>query len=601
MASLAATGCLLVAVTNVSAEDRNLYWGDTHLHSSASLDAYAYGNRSIDADTSFRFAKGAPVRHPTEDVRIRLDRPLDFLVVSDHAEYAGVISRIFADDELIRQGENGRRLAEMAKDPAQARAVLWDLVASVNRLEPYEDLAGERVRATAWAESVAAADRHNEPGKFTALIGWEWSSLTNAANLHRVVFTSGNSETAGKFLPFSALDSDRPEDLWDWLDKVARSTGAEFVAIPHNSNISKGRMFPLTDSDGVALTVDYARSRSRWEPVAEVTQAKGDSESHPLLSPEDEYADFELYEHVLDTREGAETLATPTKGDYLRNALIRGLQFDATLGENPFKLGLIGSTDMHTGLSTPDETNFWGKYILDSTLGNKTVPTVPGATGWYASASGLAGVWAEQNTRESITAAFKRREVYATTGTRIKLRFFGGWNFRKRDLDRPDLAAIGYEAGVPMGGDLTPAGPGKALTFLVQAVKDPRSANLDRVQVVKGWVDAENRGHEKIYDVAWSGEREVGADGVLQAVGNTVDLTTATYTNSIGSPELVAVWTDPDFDASERAFYYLRVLEIPTPRHSLYDALALGVDPTETSRPGTIQERAYSSPIWYSP
>ncbi len=604
---------------------RQLYWGDTHLHTSYSFDAFLNGNHSADPDTAYRWAKGLPVIHPFHRARVQIETPLDFLVVADHAEYLGVVRKVYRDvhggpgaafAERLRAAVDGGQGAGIFRgilpaaeiEPGETRDPVTPDGAP-NPLPIPED--GEGLRRDAWAETTAAADRHDEPGRFTALIGWEWSSLPNGANLHRVVFTSADGETARRFMPYRSSDSYYPRDLWAWLERTEARTGAPFVAIPHNPNISKGYMFGATLVDGTPYTVESARTRSRWEPVAEVTQYKGDSETHPDLSPADPFADFETYEGYIQTNRQTYKASV---GDYARSALRRGLELDARVGANPYKFGMIGATDSHSGLAAAEEDNFWGKMAVDSTPETKDrFAAGRGLNGWNIGAQGLAGVWAEENTRASIFAAFRRREVYATTGPRIQVRFFGGWDFESRDAAAADLADRGYARGVSMGGDLPPVpAPPKGLAkwlggkdpvaprFLIQASRDPRGANLDRVQIVKGWLEADGRSRERVYDVAWSGDRSQGADGQLPPVGNTVDLETGRYTNDIGSPELVSVWTDPDFDPDQRAFYYARVLEIPTPRHSLLDGLALGVAPPD-QQPPTLQERAYSSPIWYTP
>jgi hypothetical protein len=412
-----------------------------------------------------------------------------------------------------------------------------------------------------------------------------------------VVVTSADAATAKKFLPFNANDSQRPEDLWQWLEKTKLQTGADFIAIPHNSNISGGLMFDMVDSNGRTITAEYARTRIRWEPVIEMTQVKGTSEVHPELSPNDEFAEFEIRRKLLA---GA---ATPSnKADYARSALMRGLEIEQQTGVNPYKFGMIGSSDSHTGLSSTEESDFLGKLASDSLPQNRYRPPNPVIfPAWEMSAGGMAGVWATANSRDAIMAAFKRKEVYATTGPRIALRVFGGFSFVAADARARDIAATGYSKGIPMGGDLSNAPRGRAPSFLIHAVKDPLSGNLDRVQVVKGWLDASGQTHERIYDVVWAGERKPNASGKLPAVGNTVDVKVPTYTNTIGAAQLATVWSDPDFNPNLRAFYYVRVLEIPTPRHSAYDAVALGIDVSETRQPPTIQERAYSSPIWYTP
>jgi len=478
------------------------------------------------------------------------------------------------------------------------------MVRAVNTNQPDPTLNSSELRSTVWAESFAAAERHNEPGKFTAFIGWEWSSIPNGQNLHRIVFMPEGGDVAKQFIPFSAFDSDVESDFWAWLDKTSKATGANFVAIPHNSNISNGLMFPESDRAGNPISVAYAQTRSRWEPVVEVTQIKGDSETHPANSPDDQFAEFETYEHLIktdksDTGHGGDTRL----GSYARAGLRRGLEIEQKIGANPFKFGMIGATDSHNGYSTAEEDNFWGKFSLDAIPDNKRGKELaPGAFGWDMSASGLAGVWATANTRQAITDAFKWREVYASSGPRIMLRFFGGWAFEAQHAGARDVAAIGYARGVPMGGDLTAAPAGKSPTFLIHAVKDPKHANLDRVQVVKGWVDTAGRSQEKVYDVVWSPTgRMDGAANAVAPIGSTVDLKTGLYTNDIGDAQLSTVWSDPDFDAKQRTFYYARVLQIPTPRNSTYDAIALGIDPKKTGKAITIQERAYSSPIWYTP
>jgi hypothetical protein len=456
---------------------------------------------------------------------------------------------------------------------------------------------GLQVGMSVWKETTEAADRHNDPGQFTAFIGWEWTSAPGGANLHRVILMKEDAEVANKFLPYSTLQSSRPEDLWNWLGSTANRLGANFISIPHNANLSNGMMFDDVDSEGRPITEQYARTRMRWEPIVEATQFKGDSETHPLLSPTDEFADFEYYGYLLtqDQRpiEGA------AKGSFVRSALVRGLEIEGQVGANPYKFGMIGSTDSHTGASTAEEDNFHGKFGYDSIPANKGGDALSGATGNDMGAQGLAAVWAEENSRDSIYNALMRKEVYSTTGPRMQVRFFGGWDFALEDAEAKNISKIGYAGGVPMGGDLTHAPGDKALSFLIHAVKDPAGANLDRVQVIKGWLDAEGVGHHTIFNVALADDR-TEADGEVPPVGNTVNLETAMWDNSIGDAQLATVWTDPEFDPAQRAFYYVRVLEIPTPRHSLLDAVATQ-QPHPDDHPATIQERAYTSPIWYTP
>ncbi len=614
-----------LATSAAAQGERQLFWGDTHLHTSYSFDAFLNGNRTADPDTAYRWARGLPVIHPYHRARVRIGEPLDFLVVADHAEYLGVIRKLYYEVEEGPSAEFARHLREAFDSGRGAElfaGVLPDSdLASGSTRDPVDASGGptplpigddaERLSRTAWAETTAAADRHDDPGRFTALIGWEWSSIPNGANLHRVVITSADGETARRFMPYSSNQSPYPKDLWEWLERTGEETGAEFVAIPHNSNISKGYMFAERLIDGTPYTVESARMRARWEPVVEMTQYKGDSETHPDLSPDDPFADFETYPFYIQRNE---TEYRAQVGDYARSALRRGLELEERIGVNPYKFGLIGSTDSHTGLAAYEEDNFWGKMPIDSTPETKRqFSGGRNVTGWNMAAGGLAAVWAEENTRASLFAAFRRREVYATTGSRIRVRFFGGWRFEARDLDSADVAGVGYEKGVPMGGDLPerpppPSGMARLLgargvstpSFLVQASRDPRGANLDRVQIVKGWLEADGRSREKVYDVVWSGGRERRPDGSVPAVGDGVDRETARVASGLGAPELVSVWTDPDFDPGQRAFYYARVLEIPTPRHSLLDAIALQIDPPEEGPP-VIQERAYTSPIWYTP
>jgi hypothetical protein len=574
-----------------------LLWGDTHLHTSHSVDAYSNGNINADPETAYRFAQGLPVLHPTTRMRIRIERPLDFLVVADHAEMLELQLRLARHDAQLLATPSGKRLLEILEE--NPRGVFQEVMKIGNK--PGEsalvkDLETVEIRRGSWAENVDAAERNNHPGRFTALIGWEWSSAPGGQNLHRVVFTSSNAATAKKFIPFSSYESDRPEDLWRWLEKTHAETGADFVAIPHNSNLSNGLMFDQVDSQGRPIGAEYARTRVRWEPVMEVTQVKGTSETHPALSATDEFAGFEIRNKLL-----AGAPETPGEGAYARSALLRGLQIEQQTGVNPYKFGLIGSTDSHTGLSSTEESNFYGKLATDTLPSQRVDTSGPGFHAWEMSASGLAAVWATQNTREAIAAAFRRKEVYATTGTRIGLRVFGGFGFTAADAKARDIAAVGYRRGVPMGGDLSQAPRGKSPSLLIHAVRDPQGASLDRIQVVKGWVDAAGAKHEHLYDVAWSGSRKRLPDGRLAPVPDTVDLATARHDDAAGATQLATAWIDPDFDPRLRAFYYVRVLEVPTARHQVYDAIALGMDPLKTGQPTSIQERAYSSPIWYTP
>jgi hypothetical protein len=552
---------------------------------------------------------------------VQIGTPLDFLVVSDHAEMLGVMRAIRSETiqwqdvslyESFKRWLAVRQLNE-ALDLGQGRAFFARFLpesAAVEGGDPVADVNNNidglaffgdtsNTSGDAWQDIIDSAERHNEPGVFTSLLGWEWSSLPTGANLHRIVVTPDGGDKASQYIPFGSDQSQYPEELWQWLADTAERTDSRFISIPHNSNISKGYMFAETTVKGQPITADYARTRMQWEPIAEVTQIKGDSETHPAFSPDDEFADFETYDYYIQTTKN-NTRVSP--GDYVRPALKRGLAIEQKIGVNPYKFGFIGSTDAHSGLASYEENNFQGKMAADSTpetkapaLGNPT-----GASGWDMSASGLAAVWAEENSREAIYAAFKRKETYATSGPRLRVQLFAGWDFPADAETSEDFSSIGYQHGVPMGGDLTANTSTGAPQFLVRAIKDPVGANLDRVQIVKGWVDAAGKQNEKVYNIDWSGDRVLDADGKLPAVGNTVDLKSARYTNTIGQAEFAVKWSDPDFDPAQSAFYYARVLQIPTPRNGLFDSLALGLF-TPVRGAKTIQERAYTSPVWYTP
>ncbi len=602
---------------------KNVYFGDTHLHSSYSFDAFLNNNHSADPDTAYRWAKGQPVIHPYNRVRVQIDTPLDFLVVSDHAEMLGVM-RAVHEDNFIKEDlgwiGNIKRwysfwLMNRAIDSNTGLQFFSQFLPQNPTIEGHSDpvqhpdnnisdlaIFGDTSKTSilAWHDIVETAERHNDPGTFTSLLGWEWSSIPMGANLHRIVISPDGAEKGKQFLPYGSDQSQYPEDLWQWLDETQQQTGARFLAIPHNSNISKGYMFDNTTLRGEPITAEYARRRMQWEPVVEVTQIKGDSETRSDFSPEDEFADFENYDYYIQV--GQKNDYKASAADYIRPALKRGLSIGQQVGVNPYKFGLIGSTDAHTGLSTSEEGNFWGKMASDSTPETKErLGAKLRSNGWNMSASGIAAVWAEENTREAIYAAFKRKEVYATSGPRLRVQMFAGWDFPEGAESSESFSAIGSQFGVPMGGDLTTGdNDGKAPVFLLRAVKDPLGANLDRLQVVKGWIDSAGQQQEKVYNVAWSDDRQLDASGNLSPVGNTVDLSSGRYDNSIGQPEFSLRWTDPDFGPQQSAFYYVRVLQIPTPRNGLLDSLALELDePPRGAK--TIQERAYSSPIWYQP
>ncbi len=577
---------------------QNVYFGDTHLHTAFSADASILGNLNTTPDIAYRFAKGLPVVHSLTGAKVQLHRPLDFLAVSDHAENIGVISAMVRGDERLQPSELSKALLEKIKTGPPWAAFEMVLKPEVNTLTDPGFISAE-VSNDTWHVIADAADHHNTPGEFTALIAWEWSSMPRetgqiiGANLHRVVLMQDDASIAKQFIPYSSINSEDPEDLWAWLEQTSTRLNTDFLAIPHNSNISDGRMFDLIDSRGKPISAAYATTRMRWEPVVETTQFKGDSESHPFLSPEDEFADYEQF--ILAGKQ-------PLPGDYVRSALRRGLELEQKTGVNPYQFGQIGASDSHTGLSSIEEDNFFGKWGGESTPAQLLEEKKGGGLGARMGAAGLAGVWANNNTREELFAAFKRKEVYATTGTRLKVRFFAASNFRKKDARAKDLVALGYKKGVPMGGTLSRdevlASQIKAPGFLVTAAKDPDGANLDRIQVIKGWLDADGNSHEKIYNVALSNNRQVDADGKIIKVGDTVNRETATYRNTIGATQLATYWLDPDYsEAQASVFYYARVLEIPTPRFSLIDAVAIQ-QAHPASLPDTVQERAYTSPIW---
>jgi hypothetical protein len=576
----------------------NLYWGDLHLHTKLSADAYTMETR-LTSDEAYQFARGGTVT-ADNGMPVRLRRPLDFLAVTDHSEYLGVFAQLAADDPTLKgwkMGEEWQTLLREGRTTELAKAF-----ANAIQTDAAEYQTPGPVRSGLWASAAAVADKFNEPGLFTAFVGYEWTSMISGDNLHRVVIYKDGAEVASKRVPFSAQDSKDPEDLWSALSAYEESTGGEVLAIAHNGNVSNGRMFSPTRLNGKPLDANYAAKRARWEPVYETTQIKGDGETHPYLSADDEFADYETWDEGNISLTQAKT-PDMLQYEYSRSALKEGLRHEANLGVNPFKFGLIGSTDSHTGMSTTNEDNFFGKFAHDEPSADRTEKRMANQLQkiWKLVSSGLVAVWSEENTRESLFQAIKRREVYATTGTRIQLRFFGGWQFDAADVLRADFATLGYQKGVPMGGDLTRGANTHAPTFMVAASRDPDGANLDRVQIVKGWLDAQGNTQEKVFDVAWSAGRTIDAKtGKLASVGSTVDVANTTYSNSIGAAELATVWTDPEFNASQNAFYYARVLQIPTPRWTAYDAKYFGatIDPRAAM---VTQDRAYSSPIWYTP
>ncbi|MGD8878871.1 MAG: DUF3604 domain-containing protein [Methyloceanibacter sp.] len=584
-------------------------WGDTHLHTAMSMDAGSFGNR-LGVREAYQFARGDEVKSAT-GLPVKLSRPLDWLAVTDHSDNMGFFPDMFAGAPHILADPKGKEWYDKVQ-AGQGVDVALELIGLFSQgkfPEALEYTPDSRPYKSAWKETVDAAEEYNDPGRFTALSGYEWTSLAKGNNLHRVVLYRDGGDHALRMVPYTTTapqGSIDPLDLYKWLDTYEEKTGGDVLAIAHNGNLSNGIMFPIdAQYTGRKLDERYVSQRAKWEPLYEATQIKGDGETHPLLSPDDEFADYETWDiGNLDVSEAKtdDMLA----GEYAREALKRGLMLEKKLGTNPYKFGMIGSTDSHTSLATAQEDNFFGKHSgaepNPERMNHPFMKTDAGTImGWQQVASGLAAVWATENTREAIFDAMERKETYATTGSRMGVRFFGGWNYTDEDIASRTPAFAGYDKGVPMGGDL-PVKPddAKMPSFMVYALKDPIGGNLDRIQIVKGWMDDNGETHEKVYDVVWSGDRKPGADGKVPPVGNTVDAKTSSFSNTIGESELAAVWNDPEFDPSQKAFYYARVLEIPTPRWSTYDAYRFGIDIPEGA-PKSTQERAYTSPIWYTP
>jgi hypothetical protein len=601
-------GLVLAQVVGASNDyPSQVYWGDTHLHSSFSADANIIGNTDLPPSKAYAFAKGQVVE-VSPGVSAQLDRPLDFLVVSDHSAYLGAL-------KVNRERDMMKVVGQLAQD---------FFTAIMNMANLTEDAKDDTalIREDTWQQSIQMAEQANDPGTFSAIAGFEWTSMPDGDNLHRVVmFRDGKARTS-QVKPYSILESHDPRDLWQYMDSYEQTTGGKALAIPHNGNVSNGRMFALTQYDGSAMTKDYANARARWEPVVEVTQIKGDSETHPWLSPDDEFADYGTWDkgNLGGNKQKSNNML---QYEYARSALKLGLQIDEQVGANPYQFGMIGSTDAHTSLATADDNNFWGKaanYHPGSPKRNAGPFMIIRAQGsiadhqgwndqtvgpndlviqaWEQVASGYAAVWATENTREAIFDAMQRKEVYATTGPRISVRFFGGWDLDSDTVAQANGIAYMYEQGVPMGGELQAKSDANPI-FYVAAQKDPAGANLDRVQVVKGWLGTDGQLHEKVFDVAWGGDRQI-VNGRLEPMQSTVNLQSGSYANTVGAEYLSTLWSDPEYQASERAFYYVRVLEIPTPRWTAYDEATLGVDhPVKAQR--VHQERAYTSPIWVNP
>lgn len=573
-----------------------VFWGDTHLHTTNSLDAWAFG-ATVGPEDAYRLARGQDII-ATHGLAVQLSRPLDWLVIADHSDGMGAMNEIengnvdFLKDPIVedwykRVNEGGEVALMAAKDIINSFAL-----GNIPKV-----LLDKKFSQSIWNRYIEIAEKYNDPGKFTTIIGYEWTSTENGNNLHRNVLYRDGADKAKQMIPYTTYESFNPEDLWKWMALYEEKTGGQVLTLAHNGNLSNGIMFPVetNPATGQQLTGDYAKERAKWEPLYEVTQIKGDGEAHGFLSPNDEFAGYEIWER------GNLNLSVPKENsmlqyEYAREALKNGLKMEEKLGTNPYKFGMVGSTDSHTGLATADEGNFFGIHS-----GSEPGPH---RTKRYRIivASGYAGVWATENTREALFDAMMRKEVYATTGPRMIVRFFAGWDFKPEDAMNNLLADIGYTKGVPMGGDLYHAPEGKSPVFLIAALKDPLSGNLDRIQIVKGWVDKTGKTNEQVYNVVWgdADKRKLDHNGNLASVGNTVDIENATWTNTIGDSELITVWQDPDFDPSLRTFYYVRVLEIPTPRWTAYDAKRFKVKIPEDF-PMTTIERAYTSPIWYTP
>lgn len=585
------------------AHPRQVFWGDTHLHTDLSTDAMGFGV-TLGPDAAYRFAAGEEVT--TSGGRpARLSRPLDFVVVADHAESLGVMSLVKAGDPRVLVNDTTIKWHRLLSGtPEEAAELQSSFHSQENRKAANKmlgELSSEKLQLDIWNSTLNIADAHYKPGQFTPLLGFEWTAVPGGSNLHRVVLFRDGVQTVNKVRPLSAVESDDPVDLWHYMAAYEENTGGSVLAIPHNGNMSNGLMFPKVERlRGKKLDRNYVEMRARWEPVYEVTQIKGDGEAHPLLSPDDAFADYETWD--LGNMAGVPKTPDMLPQEYARSGLRNGLQLAAQYGVNPYEFGMIGSTDSHTSMAAVEENNFFGKHSgveptperWDHLVGRAADKMVKG---WQQASSGYAAVWATDNTREALFDAIQRREVYATTGPRITVRMFGGWDFVAADALAPDIAKPGYARGVPMGGSLS-GSAGKAPSFLVSASKDSIGANLDRVQMIKGWLDDKGKTHEKVYDIAWSDQRTLNQDGALPDVGNTVDVKNASWKNSIGTPQLSTHWSDPDFDPKQSAFYYVRVIEIPTPRWTAYDQKRFGVSMSDNV-PMITRERAYTSPIWY--
>tara|TARA_R110000868_G_scaffold128417_1_gene336460 strand:- start:5419 stop:7287 length:1869 start_codon:yes stop_codon:yes gene_type:complete len=592
--ALAHGGAAFAADAIKTNPDKDAYFGNLHIHTGYSFDAYTNGTLTTPKD-AYRWAQGEPIAGGGGGGDMKIKVPLDWYAVSDHAEYLGVFKKMEDPASSVSKLPLAARVT--SKDRKVAFEAFSEVLTQMSAGHSDPALSDPKVSTSIWKEVVATADAYYKPGKFTTFPAFEWSSNPNEQNLHRVV-VFGNSKDVPS-VPFSSLDSEHPEELWKWMDG-ARADGATLIAIAHNANASDGLMFTETGSDGKALDAAYSETRMRNEKLYEISQIKGSSDTHPDLSPNDEFADFEIWDYKLGT---SADRPTHRAGSYVRDALIRGLALEKAGQGNPFKYGLIGDSDTHNAAATIEEDNYTGKFAIENVAAHRLngFPGLPPENQKQLrefGSGGVAAVWAESNTREAIYAALARKETFATSGPRMKVRLFGGYGFAPDAMKTQDWVAAAYKAGVPMGGNLAAAPDGKAPVFLIAAMKEANGANLDRVQMIKGWVSADGKTHEKIFDVALSDGRKADAAGKVPPVGNTVDAAKATYTNDIGATEFSIVWSDPEFDAAQPAMYYVRVLAIPTPRWSTYDAAVLGISPRD-DLPVSIQERAWSSPIWY--
>jgi hypothetical protein len=583
-----------------------VYFGDPHLHTSLSMDAGAWGN-NLGLEPAYRFARGAEITS-SSGIQAKLSRPLDWVVIADHSDGYGFFPRLLAQDPFIMERPEGRRWYEQSTKGGNEgqRAAADDMIKMFSQGQfPYKVNSPEMLTPV-WEDVIAAAEQFNEPDVFTAFIAYEWTSFYQGNNLHRVIIFRDNADKTRQTIPYTMTDSPDPENLWKALEVYEQKTGGRVMASPHNGNLSNGEMFAeVTLMDREPLDQAYVTTRKRWERIYEVTQIKGDGEAHPFLSPDDEFADYETWDLGNLDSSFAKT-NDMLDNEYARSALKLGLNYQEKFGVNPFQFGLTGAGDSHTSLSAMEENSFMGKHTGSEPNAERwetpfRVAPIGRIEGWQEVASGYTGVWATGNTRTELWDAMHRRETYGTTGPRMTVRMFGGWEFKSGDDTRSDYVDLGYDKGVPMGGELHTAEPGKTPGFIVIALSDPMGANLDRVQMVKGWRDHGGVLHEKVYDIAWSDNRKPDSKtGKLPPVGNTVNVSEATWTNTIGDSQLTTVWQDPDFDSKEHAFYYVRVLEIPTPRWTAYDAKRFNITMGKEV-PMTTQERAYTSPIWYTP